>query len=190
MNFTDPWSVVSPKASVQDVVVIRSTGEHGWALARLLWEGESRLGLRWNGHAANPIGNPQSRGIPTWFVVPPDLAPVLEKHFVGEKYDFSSFPVDVQRVRLRPLPKRVWSGQEQEKVDDVWLVSNVDQKKGSVSVRNIRTDHFLVFYEAHIKTLIEDPQSNTKNQLRNGILELSVQVVFEDGDARLEPLNK
>lgn len=26
--------------------------------------------MRWNGTKENPLGNPQSRGLPTWFVVP------------------------------------------------------------------------------------------------------------------------
>ena len=26
--------------------------------------------MRWNGSDQNPIGNPQSRGLPTWFIVP------------------------------------------------------------------------------------------------------------------------
>jgi hypothetical protein len=25
--------------------------------------------MRWNGHDSRPSGNPQSRGLPTWFVV-------------------------------------------------------------------------------------------------------------------------
>jgi hypothetical protein len=26
--------------------------------------------MRWNGSGENPLGNPQSRGIPTWFIIP------------------------------------------------------------------------------------------------------------------------
>jgi hypothetical protein len=26
--------------------------------------------MRWNGNKTNPLGNPNSRGLPTWFVVP------------------------------------------------------------------------------------------------------------------------
>jgi len=34
------------------------------------WENEPVLAMRWNGNKENPLGNPQSRGLPTWFVVP------------------------------------------------------------------------------------------------------------------------
>ena len=28
------------------------------------------LAMRWNGNKENPLGNPQSRGLSTWFIVP------------------------------------------------------------------------------------------------------------------------
>ncbi|MDB5291875.1 MAG: hypothetical protein JWL69_3116 [Phycisphaerales bacterium] len=34
------------------------------------WENQPKLALRWNGDAKNPIGNPQSRGLATWFILP------------------------------------------------------------------------------------------------------------------------
>jgi hypothetical protein len=40
----------------------------------LNFDGEERIGIRWNGREEQPeIGNPQSRGKPTWFVVPREL---------------------------------------------------------------------------------------------------------------------
>lgn len=44
--------------------------EYGCAVCVGRWEGEPRIGMRWNGGKDNPIGNPQSRGIPTWFMLP------------------------------------------------------------------------------------------------------------------------
>ena len=40
------------------------------ALALGKWDGEPKLAMRWNGSSDQPIGTPQSRGIPTWFIVP------------------------------------------------------------------------------------------------------------------------
>ena len=34
------------------------------------WDNNPVLAMRWNGNDDNPIGNPQSRGLPTWFVIP------------------------------------------------------------------------------------------------------------------------
>lgn len=39
MNFTNPENVISPKGVVKDVRVLLNTGENGWSLAKLLWEG-------------------------------------------------------------------------------------------------------------------------------------------------------
>jgi len=40
------------------------------ALAIGRWNNEPVLAMRWNGNSENPLGNPQSRGLPTWFIVP------------------------------------------------------------------------------------------------------------------------
>jgi hypothetical protein len=34
------------------------------------WDNKPVLAMRWNGNKENPLGNPQSRGLPTWFVIP------------------------------------------------------------------------------------------------------------------------
>ena|ERR1035441_9607842 len=34
------------------------------------WDNNPVLAMRWNGNEDNPIGNPQSRGLPTWFIIP------------------------------------------------------------------------------------------------------------------------
>lgn len=52
--------------------------EGRWSLAVGEWEGERRLAARWNGTDERPAGNPQSRGIATWFVLPPEFeAPLM-----------------------------------------------------------------------------------------------------------------
>jgi hypothetical protein len=54
------------------------------SLAMGLWDSKPVLALRWNGGKENPLGNPQSRGLPTWFIVP-------ELHWtkIVEAYKFS-----------------------------------------------------------------------------------------------------
>lgn len=43
------------------------------AIALGKWEEEPCLGMRWNGTADSPVGSPQSRGLPTWFIIPKRL---------------------------------------------------------------------------------------------------------------------
>lgn len=78
MSYIDPKTVLSPKDSVSNVEVIFNTGPmaYSWSVAKLLWEGEQAVGIRWNGEEGKKEGkgNPQSRGNPTWFIVPAELA--------------------------------------------------------------------------------------------------------------------
>lgn len=78
MAYIDPKTVLAPKNSVSDVEVVFNTGptKNSWSVARLRWEGEPAVGVRWNGgeDENGSKGNPQSRGNPTWFIVPAELA--------------------------------------------------------------------------------------------------------------------
>lgn len=75
-----PDQVTSPKRYWVLVKVLLDTGEGGYSIALGRWENDPALGIRWNGTKDNPIGNPQSRGLPTWFIVPADLQDaILEK---------------------------------------------------------------------------------------------------------------
>jgi len=49
--------------------VLVPAGPERMAIALGKWEGTPVLALRWNGTDASPIGNPQSRGLATWFIV-------------------------------------------------------------------------------------------------------------------------
>lgn len=74
----DPKEVVSPKDqwTLIDVLVERGgPDENWWALALGKWNGVPCLAARWSG-AGSPesMGNPQSRGYPTWFILPDELA--------------------------------------------------------------------------------------------------------------------
>ena len=69
-----PEEVLSPKAHWGLVAVLDDGSQDGsgagCALAVGRWDGKPVLALRWNGDQNNTIGNPQSRGIPTWFIIP------------------------------------------------------------------------------------------------------------------------
>jgi hypothetical protein len=77
MAYVEPATVVAPRTSVRSVDVLYNTKSGGWSVARLNWEGEERLGIRWNGTEGPGVGNPQSRAVPTWFVLPDELTAVV-----------------------------------------------------------------------------------------------------------------
>ncbi len=83
MPYVDPNLVVSPKVNWSLIKVLRNGEVHGQgdadaALAVGKWDGDdgrgpqSVLAMRWNGSnsRATGVGTPQSRGLPTWFIVP------------------------------------------------------------------------------------------------------------------------
>ena len=88
MSYVQPASVLSPRNTVRSVNVLYDTGEEGWAVARLNWNGERVVGMRWNGGQKSSLGTPHARGMPTWFVIPKELeASVLERveEFINAK---------------------------------------------------------------------------------------------------------
>jgi hypothetical protein len=84
MSYIDPKTVLSPRGSVSNVEVVFNTGPVGnsWSVARLLWENEPAVGIRWNGEDGTErgVGTPQARGNPTWFIVPAELAKSVLSH--------------------------------------------------------------------------------------------------------------
>jgi hypothetical protein len=82
MNYTDPRTVLTPKGRITDLDVIYDGGENSWSLASMCWDGTEVLGMRWNGGLSNgqpTVGNPQSRGKPTWFVVPSEVGDAIKE---------------------------------------------------------------------------------------------------------------
>ncbi len=85
LSYQDPSVVKSPKGAVSHLHVIYDGGEQlsdigdwaGWSIAELEWYEEPTLACRWNGSSENrevsELGNPQSRGNPTWFIIPRPL---------------------------------------------------------------------------------------------------------------------
>ena len=77
-DYITPDKVVSPRQHWRLIRVLQ-TGEQGdsngdrVAIAIGTWDDDMRLAMRWNGDKDWPIGNPQSRGLPTWFIIPKRL---------------------------------------------------------------------------------------------------------------------
>jgi hypothetical protein len=68
-----PTDVTSPKRQWTLLSVVYDGGEGEAAVAMGLWEGKAVLAMRWNGDENSSIGNPQSRGLPTWFIIPDEF---------------------------------------------------------------------------------------------------------------------
>jgi hypothetical protein len=83
MGYIDPETVDSPKASwkLTQVIYNSSPGLGGWSAAEGEWEGDPCLGVRWNGDKSEAVGvgNPQSRGYPTWFIIPEGLEDAIRR---------------------------------------------------------------------------------------------------------------
>ena len=73
-----PWQIIfhpkrvnSPKQYWSLIDVLDDAGPEDVAVALGRWDGKPTLAMRWNGaDAEKPLGNPQSRGIPVWFILP------------------------------------------------------------------------------------------------------------------------
>ena len=90
MGYQHPGSVKSPKGAVTHLRILYDGGEQtatsgewdGWSIAELEWYEEPTMACRWNGSTTDPdvseIGNPQSRGNPTWFIVPKPLQDAIK----------------------------------------------------------------------------------------------------------------
>lgn len=84
MPYIDPSKVHSPKKRWgQNHAVLIDMGSGEWSAAEGTWDDRPCLGLRWNGSDDHDsIGNPQSRGNPTWWIVPDELTGALRREIV------------------------------------------------------------------------------------------------------------
>jgi hypothetical protein len=87
MGYIQPREVISPKAFWRLEEVLLDRGAGNCAYASGLWDGRPRIGFRWNGDDSNPIGNPQSRGLPTWTMLDPELHEAVIKLLPIERQD-------------------------------------------------------------------------------------------------------
>ena len=105
MSYVKPTDVRSPKDKWVLVDVLLDRGERKGAYAIGLWEGEPRIGFRWNGGGATTrrpqatrLGNPQSRGLPTWTMLSEELHQAV--------LDLSDIPEDKRLFAKHFLSKR------------------------------------------------------------------------------------
>lgn len=83
MAYINPNLVTSPKGRVRNLNVIYDGGEGDYAVAKMEWDGSPATGVRWNGGDGalfQGLGNPQSRGIPTWFILPEPIAKLVTEN--------------------------------------------------------------------------------------------------------------
>ena len=73
-KYVAPGDVRSPKRRWTLLEVVHDRGEGHAAVALGYFDGKRKVAVRWNGRGEdNPIGNPQSRGLATWFILPTEL---------------------------------------------------------------------------------------------------------------------
>jgi hypothetical protein len=72
-TYIAPENCHSPKKNWTLLKVLFDHKEGKPSLAIGMWDKIPRLAIRWNGTKGRPIGNPQSRGLPTWFMLPEDM---------------------------------------------------------------------------------------------------------------------
>lgn len=101
-SYIKPSDVQAPKRHWQLFHVLFDGGPGESSLAIGRWDGDPVLAMRWNGTDDKPLGNPQSRGLPTWFVVPEQHVPqVLETRqfgFSDDKLGFARNFLDLRCV--------------------------------------------------------------------------------------------
>lgn len=89
-----------------------------------------------------------------------------------------------KRIRLDPKPRRIWQGRQLEPQDHIWWVHRVDLEKSMVILSNEITGHYLhLWYPAHIQDVVPNAVQGDEAEF---LVLLAVDVVFEDGHARLE----
>lgn len=74
MSYIKPQDCHSPRAHWSLATVLDDRGPQDISVAVGRWDGTPCLAMRWNGTDEAPVGNPQSRGLPTWFILPDDYA--------------------------------------------------------------------------------------------------------------------
>ena len=82
-KYRQPDTILSPRDAITKVDVLFDNGE--FSVAKLLWYGDEKLGIRWNiglrewddpdkqNGSKECLGVPTSRSHPTWFILPEDF---------------------------------------------------------------------------------------------------------------------
>jgi len=83
MAYIDPTTVNSPRTNWTLIEVLTDRGPGDASIAIGTWTEDGGtpqrvLAMRWNGNADDGgVGHPQSRGLPTWFMVPRWMFPTI-----------------------------------------------------------------------------------------------------------------
>jgi len=77
-DYITPDQVTSPRRNWRLIRVLEDGAQadsfgNRVAVSIGTWDNHPALGMRWNGRKGRRIGNPQSRGLPTWFIIPKRL---------------------------------------------------------------------------------------------------------------------
>ena len=82
-----PEDVLSPRDKVKNLEILIKNDKEDYSIALLEYDGTECVGVRWNttNEEKDNIGTPQSRGIPTWFILPKEVAKVYLEKFLEEK---------------------------------------------------------------------------------------------------------
>ena len=69
-EYIPPEEVTSPRRDWSLIAILDDPRKaHQCVVALGRWQNKPVLAMRWNGNRDNPIGNPQSRGLSTWFIL-------------------------------------------------------------------------------------------------------------------------
>jgi hypothetical protein len=88
-SYITPDQVFSPKRSWKLLAVLDSGSKNTGSVAIGRWEDKPVLAMRWNGSDDNPLGNPQSRGLPTWFIIPDEYRDPIMANLPADKQAFA-----------------------------------------------------------------------------------------------------
>lgn len=115
---------MSPKRRWTLIAILYDTDEEiSPAIAIGRWDAELVLAMRWNGTSENPIGNPQSRGLPTWFIVPSEFRDAI----------LDKIPTD-----QRALAQTIFQQEDQQR--NVVGVARRDDDTGRIIYRSPRRE--------------------------------------------------
>lgn len=112
-----------------------------------------------------------------------DVVPGRAGALGGPGFPLDQFPKGVQKFRLRPLPVRIWRGQRQEPADYRWWLQETESTQGRIVIQNEVTGHQLPLYPVHIRNVAPDVAAG--NADGEALIELAIQLVFEDGRLRM-----
>ncbi|MDO5089329.1 MAG: hypothetical protein Q4D53_06040 [Leptotrichiaceae bacterium] len=85
MGYIKPEEVLSPKGRVGNIRVL--VEKEDYSIVLLEWDGEDVVATRWNttNIEKDNIGTPQSRGLPTWFILPEEIADAYLEKYVKKR---------------------------------------------------------------------------------------------------------